>query len=61
MLKQVIIASFALAAVATVPAAAQAQTADALSVTVSYAGIDASSPGGNQVWPSKRHGLDRAM
>jgi UrcA family protein len=49
MLKQLIIASFALATVAAVPAAAQAQTSDVLSVTVSYAGIDANSPGGAQI------------
>ncbi len=48
MLKQIIVASFAFATIAAAPAAL-AQPSDVLSVTVSYAGIDATSPGGAEI------------
>ena len=49
MLKQVIIASFALASVAGIPAAAQAQSHDIPSVTVSVAGLDTHSTSGARI------------
>jgi UrcA family protein len=49
MLKQVIIASFALATVASLPAAALTRPSEISTVTVSVAGIDTHSTSGAQV------------